>query len=92
MSVPVASTDRSVGKRLQETAVAGVRAIAFWIAVVLPVAYLPVVAVLSLSMVPPTVHLGPDLALVALLAIHGSCVVIGHEHTPGRGRHVSSIR
>ncbi|ELY88940.1 hypothetical protein [Natrialba taiwanensis] len=92
MSTLVESTDRSVGKRLQETAVAGVRAIAFWIAVVLPVAYLPVLSTLLFPFSPAAVPLDPFFALVILIAIHGSCVVLGHEHTPGRGRHVSSIR
>lgn len=92
MSAPVASTDRSVGKRLQETAVAGVRAIAFWIAVVLPVAYLPVLSTLLFPVFPAAVPLDPFFELVALLAVHGSCVLLGHEHAPGYERHVSSVR
>ncbi|ELY99176.1 hypothetical protein [Natrialba asiatica] len=92
MSAPVAPTDRSGGKRLQETAVAGVRAIAFWIAVVLPAAYLPVLSTLLLPVAPTAVPLDPFFALVALLAVHGSCVLLGHEHAPGYERRVSSVR
>ncbi|ELZ07412.1 hypothetical protein [Natrialba aegyptia] len=92
MSTSVESTDRSVGKRLQETAVAGVRAIAFWIAVVLPVAYLPVLSTLLLPRSLTVVPLDPFLALVASLGIHGSCVLLGHEHAPGYERRVSSVR
>ena len=52
----------------------GLRAVAFWIAVVLPLAYLPVLyGAISL----------PGLeSLFVLLVVHVGCVIVGHNHTP----------
>ncbi|ELY94345.1 hypothetical protein C482_18592 [Natrialba chahannaoensis JCM 10990] len=66
----------------------GVRTLAFWIAVVLPAAYLPVLigpSLLSIS-TPTATH--QSLALLGLLVLHGLCIVLGHEHSPRsrRGR------
>ncbi|WP_226011677.1 hypothetical protein [Halomicrobium salinisoli] len=46
---------------------------AFWLAVALPAAYLPVVAV-------PAV--GGSEFVPGLLALHALCVVLGSDHTP----------
>lgn len=54
----------------------GVRAAAFWAAVLLPLAYLPVLHGLI-------VDANAELFLVLLLA-NIACVVIGHGHTPGK--------
>ena len=49
--------------------IGGVRAAAFWTAVFLPLAYVPAAYTVDGSAV-----------LLALLALHMGCVVIGHEH------------
>lgn len=66
---PPARTLRSLGGR----ALAGVRRLAFWTAVVLPVLY-----------VPPLIA-GPDspgqlAALAALVAVHVVAILVGHDH------------
>ncbi len=55
--------------QFRELTISGVRATAFWTAVVLPFAYIPAMYMLDGSTV-----------LLALLALHMICVVIGHEH------------
>ena len=52
----------------------GLRALAFWIAVMLPLAYLPVLyGAISL----------PGLeSLLALLIVHVVSVIVGHDHSP----------
>ncbi|SNR43814.1 hypothetical protein SAMN06264855_106133 [Halorubrum vacuolatum] len=51
--------------------IGGVRAAAFWTAVLLPLAYVPAAYTTDGAAV-----------LLALLALHMTCVVIGHEHNP----------
>jgi len=53
-------------------AIAGVRAAAFWAAVVLPLAYVPAAyGVMGFE---------GAWSAIALIAVHMACVVIGHEH------------
>lgn len=56
--------------------VAGLRALAFWVAVVLPLAYLPMLYEVGITPSATT--------LVGLVAIHVVAIVVGHGHTPGR--------
>ena len=60
---------QAIGYKLQ--------AVAFWIAVVLPLAYLPVLyGAISL----------PGLeSLFVLLVVHVGCVIVGHDHSPREG-------
>lgn len=51
----------------------GVVGLAFWLAVFLPVAYLPVLATDVLTT-------GEATLLIALLAVHATALVVGHEH------------
>ncbi|EMA58079.1 hypothetical protein [Halorubrum lipolyticum] len=53
-------------------AIAGVRAAAFWAAVVLPLAYVPAAY--------GAMGFGGAWSALALIAVHAACVVIGHEH------------
>jgi len=55
--------------QLRRLTVGGVRAAAFWAAVSLPLVYVPAAYTVDGSSV-----------LLALLALHMACVVIGHEH------------
>lgn len=50
----------------------GVRAVAFWATVMLPVAYVPAMYGVA--------GFDTEWSVLALLAIHMACVVIGHEH------------
>lgn len=58
--------------RLPRLVTTALRAIAFWAAVALPLAYVPAL-------------LGPSRAelVLALLPLDALCLVVGHEHTPG---------
>ncbi|AGB15598.1 hypothetical protein Halru_0979 [Halovivax ruber XH-70] len=47
------------------------RAIAFWLAVALPFAY-----------VPPLLGVAPTTTLFVVLAVHAGCLVVGHEYHP----------
>lgn len=58
--------------RFRQLTVTGVRAVAFWAAVAMPIAYVP--ALYGVGGFEST------WSLLALLAIHIACVVIGHEH------------
>jgi len=59
----------TLSRQFRQLTVGGVRAAAFWAAVLLPLAYLPAIYVTEGSGV-----------LLALLALNMACVVIGHEH------------
>lgn len=50
------------------------RAIAFWTAVVLPLAYVPVLGGFTPA------ELG-----ISIVAVHAVCLFVGHEHTPRSG-------
>lgn len=65
-------TGATLSARFRRLTVDGVRAVAFWAAVFLPLAYVP-------ALYGMTGFDGTASAL-ALLAIHMACVVIGHEH------------
>ncbi|MFC3956998.1 hypothetical protein [Halovivax cerinus] len=47
------------------------RAVAFWFAVALPVAY-----------VPPLLGVAPTTVLLGVIVVHAGCLVIGHEYRP----------
>lgn len=66
---PVPAPAASVATRCRQLTVGSVRAAAFWTAVFLPLAYVPAAYTMDGST-----------ALLALLALHMACVVIGHEH------------
>jgi hypothetical protein len=53
-------------------AIVGVRAAAFWAAIVLPLAYVPAAY--------GTMGFEGAWSALALIAVHMACVVIGHEH------------
>ncbi|MFC6890761.1 hypothetical protein [Halorubrum trueperi] len=53
-------------------AVAGVRGVAFWASVVLPLAYLPAAY--------GAMGFEGAWSALALIAVHMACIVIGHEH------------
>lgn len=62
----------SVSTACWNKAIAGVRAAAFWAAVVLPLAYVPAAyGVMGFE---------GAWSAIALIAVHMACVVIGHEH------------
>ncbi len=77
-SEPLPSTIRTplqVGAtQFRRLTVGGVRAAAFWAAVCLPVVYVPAAYAVDGSGM-----------LLALLAFHMVCVVIGHEHNRPSG-------
>lgn len=54
----------------------GVRAVAFWIAALLPLAVLALLATGLADRDP--------LELLGLLALAAVCAVVGHDHSPGR--------
>ncbi|GAB7092157.1 hypothetical protein JCM18237_24280 [Halorubrum luteum] len=60
---------RVAAAQCRRLTVGGVRATAFWAAVFLPLVYVPAAYTVDGSAV-----------LLALLALHMACVVIGHEH------------
>ena len=60
---------RVAATQFRRLTVGGVRATAFWAAVFLPLLYVPAAYTVDGSEV-----------LLALLALHMACVVIGHEH------------
>lgn len=72
-STSTARTSRRMGAELtrkcRRLTADGIRAGAFWAAVLIPLAYLPALYVTS----------GAGF-LLALLTLHVACVVIGHEH------------
>lgn len=71
------TVDAAVDAALQR-AVDGVRAVAFWSAVTLPLAYVPVLRMGDVSGQP-----GPFLAL---LLLHVVSLLLGHEHSPSSAR------
>ena len=64
-----ASTGPSLG-----SVVNGVRRLAFWAAVVLPLAYLPLLST--------PIDGRTSLALVALVAVNVVCLLVGHDYSP----------
>lgn len=62
----------AISERCRRLTVEGLRALAFWAAVFLPLAYLP--ALYGVGVFDGTG------SILALLVIHMACVVIGHEH------------
>jgi len=60
------------GAKLLSGAVATVRAAAFWVAVLLPLAYLPLLAGLSGGVAADTV--------LGLAALHATALLVGHVH------------
>ncbi|WP_247731611.1 hypothetical protein [Halovivax limisalsi] len=66
--------------RLPRLVWTALRAIAFWAAVALPLAY-----------VPALVDLVPTVLVLAIVPIHALCLIVGHEHTP-RSQPVSPSR
>ncbi len=68
--------------RFRRLTVVGVRALAFWAAVLLPIAYVPALYGLA--------WFDGSWSFLALLAVHIACVVVGHEHnhpSEGDGTH-----
>lgn len=59
-----------------ERCVAGVRAVAFWTATLLPLLVLVAIATGVASRYPSV--------LAGSIAVNAVCAVIGHEHSPGR--------
>jgi len=64
---------RSAADRLRAAAAGGVRAAAFWSAVLLPAVYLPAASVLD----------GPAGLLPACLALNAGCAALGHDYRAG---------
>lgn len=58
--------------RLPRLVTTALRAIAFWAAVVLPLAY-----------VPALVDLASTELFLAIIPVHALCLFVGHEYTPG---------
>jgi len=69
---PGATADRlrAATDRLRAATAGGVRAAAFWCAVLLPAVYLPAVSLLD----------GPAGLLPACLALNAGCAALGHEY------------
>ena len=68
----------ALSTELRRRTIAGVRAAAFWAAIVLPVAYLPAAyGVMGFE---------APWSTVALITAHIACVVIGHEHNASTTR------
>jgi len=67
-----ARTDTGLSDQFRRLTVGGVRATAFWAAVLLPLAYVPAAYGVS----------GFETAgsTVALFALHMACIVVGHGH------------
>ncbi|WP_225332873.1 hypothetical protein [Halomicrobium urmianum] len=63
----------NAASRVSDRPHAALEAGAFWLAIALPIAYLPIVIV-------PAV--GGSQFVPALLAVHALCVVLGSDHTP----------
>ncbi|WP_435097162.1 hypothetical protein [Halorubrum sp. N11] len=61
----------SLSTACRNKAIAGVRAAAFWAAVILPLAYVPA-AYGAMGF--------ETWSALALIAVHMACVVVGHEH------------
>lgn len=66
---PIPTPAASVAAQCRQLTVDSVRAAGFWTAVFLPLAY-----------VPGAYTMDGSAALLALLALHMACIVIGHEH------------
>jgi len=62
----------SLSTAFRNRALAGVRAAAFWAAIVLPLAYVPAAY--------GAMGFDGAWSALALIAVHMACVVIGHEH------------
>jgi hypothetical protein len=60
----------SVSSACWNRAVASVRAVAFWAAILLPLAYVPAAYGVGFDGWSP----------LALIALHAACVVVGHNH------------
>jgi hypothetical protein len=54
-----------------QTVVTGLQRLAFWAAVLLPLAYLPLLSVA-----------GVEPVLVGLVAVNVACLLVGHGHSP----------
>lgn len=83
MSSAVLSRHLSVVPNLQrlvatciERSVAGARAVAFWLAALLPLVVLGALATGSVNRYPAV--------LAGILVLNAICAVVGHGHTPGR--------
>ena len=59
---------------VREPLLAGLRRLAFWLAIVLPVAYLPLLSA--------GVDGRTGFILAALLAVNLCCLLLGHEYAP----------
>lgn len=66
---PIPAPAASVATQCRQLTVDSVRAAAFWTTVFLPLAYVPAAYTMDGSA-----------TLLALLALHMACIVIGHEH------------
>jgi hypothetical protein len=67
----------SVSSACWNRAVASVRAVAFWAAIILPLAYVPAAyGAMGFEGWSP----------LALIALHAACVVIGHDHDSAESR------
>ncbi|MFC7203534.1 hypothetical protein ACFQJC_08415 [Haloferax namakaokahaiae] len=68
----VPSTTDSLASALSRTALAPVQVVAFWSAIALPLAYLPLLA--------GGLETGELSLFVGLLAVHAAALVIGRDH------------
>jgi len=70
-------TGASLSSACWNRAVASVRAVAFWAAIILPLAYVPAAyGAMGFEGWSP----------LALIALHAACVVIGHDHDSAASR------
>ncbi len=69
----------ALSTRFRRLTVDGARAVAFWAAIFLPVAYLPAIYGVG--------AFDGGWSTLALLAVHMLCVVIGHGHNRPDGDH-----
>lgn len=68
----------ALSTELRRRAIAGVRAVAFWAAIVLPIAYLPAAY--------GAMGFDGAWSTIALITAHIVCAVIGHEHNASAAR------
>ncbi|PAU78805.1 hypothetical protein CK500_16305 [Halorubrum salipaludis] len=62
----------SLSTACRNKAIAGVRAAAFWAAIVLPLAYVPAAY--------GAMGFDGAWSALALIAVHAACIALGHEH------------
>ncbi len=63
-----------ISPRPLQSLTSGVQRLAFWVAVVLPLAYIPILS--------SPVEKSELLALTALIGVHVVCLLAGHDYSP----------